>query len=497
MFARQNVETFQRYGVKNIVTTCPHCFNTFKNEYPDFGGQYEVIHHSQLIQELLDQGRLPLEPGRFDKVTYHDPCYLGRYNERVRRAAVVWWTRWGGAHRDGPFAGAGLLLRRGRRAVLDGRSRRGSASTWSGPGRWRPRARTRSAPRAPICMLMMEDGLTTVAAEAGGDGPVHPGLGGAGGGGFGDWWRPRATGPPAGGRRRPRAQRPADRPGPARRERWPAAGRRRAAAGGSGAGGAVDFLLNEEQRQIVAMVRELAKEKDRAPRGPLGRGGAVPRGAGGDLRRGGALGLAVPEEYGGLGARAPDPGAGHRGAVQSGRQRGAAGGGAGFGHDAHSGGRQRGAEAAAGCPSSPRANGCRPSPSPSRGRGRIPAAWSCGPGARATSTCSTARKIFISNGSIAHGVTVFARTDPDSRGPKGISAFFVEKGTPGFTAVPMKGKLGLRASDTAQLFFENCRIPAANRLGQEGEGFCHRHEDPGPLPGQYRRPGVGRGPGRL
>jgi len=80
-------------------------------------------------------------------------------------------------------------------------------------------------------------------------------------------------------------------------------------------------------------------------------------------------------------------------------------------------------------------------------------------------------KIFISNGSVAHGVTVFARTDPDSRGPKGITAFFVEKGTPGFTAVPMKGKLGLRASDTAELVFENCRIPAANRLGEEGEGF--------------------------
>jgi len=81
------------------------------------------------------------------------------------------------------------------------------------------------------------------------------------------------------------------------------------------------------------------------------------------------------------------------------------------------------------------------------------------------------RKVFISNGSVAHGVTVFARTDPESRGPKGISAFFVEKGTPGFTAVPMKGKLGLRASDTAELIFEDCRIPASNRLGAEGEGF--------------------------
>lgn len=81
-------------------------------------------------------------------------------------------------------------------------------------------------------------------------------------------------------------------------------------------------------------------------------------------------------------------------------------------------------------------------------------------------------KIFISNGSQGRYVVVWARTDPDAAGARGISAFVVEKGTPGFTTVPMKGKLGLRSSDTAELVFEDCRVPVVNRLGAENEGFA-------------------------
>jgi heterodisulfide reductase subunit D len=71
------------YGVDKIVTTCPHCFNTLKNEYPDLGGNYEVIHHTQLLQELIDDGRIKMtEGGTFKgkKITYHDSCYLGLVN---------------------------------------------------------------------------------------------------------------------------------------------------------------------------------------------------------------------------------------------------------------------------------------------------------------------------------------------------------------------------------------------------------------------------------
>ncbi len=82
MQAMMNIEVLNAYEVKRIVTTCPHCFNTLKNEYPELGGEYEVVHHTQLIQELLDNGRLTIEGGAFKgkKITFHDPCYLGRAN---------------------------------------------------------------------------------------------------------------------------------------------------------------------------------------------------------------------------------------------------------------------------------------------------------------------------------------------------------------------------------------------------------------------------------
>jgi len=80
MLAQQNIETLNGYGVKSIVTNCPHCFNCLKNEYAPLGGNYEVMHGSELVSRLIEQGRIRMETPVAQTITFHDPCYLGRYN---------------------------------------------------------------------------------------------------------------------------------------------------------------------------------------------------------------------------------------------------------------------------------------------------------------------------------------------------------------------------------------------------------------------------------
>lgn len=161
MLAQQNIQVLNGYGIKKIVTACPHCFNTLKNEYPELGGEYEVIHHSTYLQQLIDEGKLKIEGGAFkgQKVTYHDSCYLGRANEiyeapreliRVLDAELVEMKK---CKTKGLCCGAGggQMFKEPEKGIKDINIERIEDAIGTG-------AKT-IAVACPFCMVMMSDGI--------------------------------------------------------------------------------------------------------------------------------------------------------------------------------------------------------------------------------------------------------------------------------------------------------------------------------------------------
>lgn len=165
MLAEQNIEVMNGYGVKKIVTTCPHCFNTLFNEYPQFGGKFEVIHHTEYLAQLVDQGRLRPEGEIAKRITYHDPCYNARHNDVWKGARLIIDTIPGAEyselhrHGHGTFccgAGGGRMWmeeRMGKKMNME-RTDEALAS-----------ASETLAVGCPFCNIMLSDGITERKAD--------------------------------------------------------------------------------------------------------------------------------------------------------------------------------------------------------------------------------------------------------------------------------------------------------------------------------------------
>lgn len=169
MQAMSNIQVLNGYGIKKIVTACPHCFNTIKNEYPELGGTYEVIHHSTFLQQLINDGKIKLEGGgsfKGKKITYHDSCFLGRANNvyeaprAVLEALDADLVEMKRCRTTGLCCGAGgaQMFKDAEKGKKEINTERTEEALSTGA--------TTIAVACPFCMTMMSDGVKTKEREA-------------------------------------------------------------------------------------------------------------------------------------------------------------------------------------------------------------------------------------------------------------------------------------------------------------------------------------------
>ncbi|MBC8110147.1 MAG: (Fe-S)-binding protein [Verrucomicrobia bacterium] len=169
MQATANIETMNGYGIKKIVTACPHCFNTLKNEYPELGGNYEVIHHSELLQQLINEGKIKMKEGgefKGKRITYHDSCYLGRANNvyeaprEVLQALDVELFEMKRSRKNGLCCGAGgaQMFKEAEAGNKEINIERTEEALLTNPNV--------IAVACPFCMVMMSDGVKNKDKEA-------------------------------------------------------------------------------------------------------------------------------------------------------------------------------------------------------------------------------------------------------------------------------------------------------------------------------------------